>query len=257
MRVPVRKQGKLSGFTLVEMAIVLVIIGIILAGVMKGRDIVRSSQVKQFAQGFASKWVTIAQTYYDKSGQMLTDGLVNGGTVTLTDGRMDGILGGDTAAGNAVLLYLKTLGIDPCTIIKTDVFDGDTIAAATSGGCPNNMNPFTRTADGEITGKVSVSVGFASFTVTQSGLASVRNAIYLVDVPLDVAMALDTVIDGNARGEGGVVINSATASTTQDGVGAATWSDASSTATAVTATAWPTYTTSNVQYVDPIILLDN
>ncbi len=263
MRVPVRKHGKPTGFTLVEMAIVLVIIGIILAGVMKGRDIVRSSQVKQFAQSYAQKWVTIAQTYYDKSGQHLTDGVINGGSAASSDGRMDGIIVGPQGTGGlaagvqtSVMLALKTIGIDPCTIVKTDMENLTQASMGAAGGCEGDMNPFSRSVDGEITGKVAVGVGFKAFTITQNTLASVRNTVYLVDVPLDVAMALDTILDGSARGDQGSVIYTGSVAANQNGVVAA-WRNGNSAATAITATAWPSYTTSNVQYVDPVLVLDN
>lgn len=261
MRVPVREQGKLSGFTLVEMAIVLVIIGIILAGVMKGRDIVRSSQVKQFAQSFAQKWVTIAQTYYDKSGQMLTDGTINGGSAANSDGRMDGIAAGGAGAANQdeIMAVLKNIGIDPCTIVKTDMENLAAGGLTLSGGCSNDMNPYERNVDGEITGKVPVGVGFVCITLTQNSIASVRNAVYLVDVPLDVAMALDTIIDGSARGEtGSVVYDGLSLTNAADGATAdGAFEDGSSGAVAITATAWPVFDPANPQFVDPIIILDN
>ncbi len=43
---------KQSGFTLVEIAIVLVIIGLLLGGVMKGQELINSAKVKNFAQDF-------------------------------------------------------------------------------------------------------------------------------------------------------------------------------------------------------------
>ncbi|MCX7173912.1 MAG: prepilin-type N-terminal cleavage/methylation domain-containing protein, partial [Proteobacteria bacterium] len=46
-----RKQ---SGFTLIEIAIVLVIIGLLLGGVLKGQELINSAKVKNFAQDFKS-----------------------------------------------------------------------------------------------------------------------------------------------------------------------------------------------------------
>lgn len=43
-----------SGFTLVEIAIVLVIIGLLLGGVLKGQELINSAKVKNFAQDFKS-----------------------------------------------------------------------------------------------------------------------------------------------------------------------------------------------------------
>jgi len=46
-----RKQ---SGFTLIEIAIVLVIIGLLLGGVLKGQELINSAKVKNFATDFKS-----------------------------------------------------------------------------------------------------------------------------------------------------------------------------------------------------------
>lgn len=43
-----------SGFTLIEIAIVLVIIGLLLGGVLKGQELINSAKVKNFAQDFRS-----------------------------------------------------------------------------------------------------------------------------------------------------------------------------------------------------------
>ncbi len=41
-----------SGFTVIEIAIVLVIIGLLLGGVLKGQELINSAKVKNFAQDF-------------------------------------------------------------------------------------------------------------------------------------------------------------------------------------------------------------
>ena len=45
-------NNRQSGFTLVEIAIVLVIIGLLLGGVLKGQELVNSAKVKNFVNDF-------------------------------------------------------------------------------------------------------------------------------------------------------------------------------------------------------------
>ncbi len=45
-------NNKQSGFTLIEIAIVLVIIGLLLGGVLKGQELINSAKVKNFATDF-------------------------------------------------------------------------------------------------------------------------------------------------------------------------------------------------------------
>jgi len=49
-----RLTRKQSGFTLIEIAIVLVIIGLLLGGVLKGQELINSAKVKNFATDFKS-----------------------------------------------------------------------------------------------------------------------------------------------------------------------------------------------------------
>jgi len=76
-----------KGFTLVEMAIVLVIIGIILGAVIKGQDLVVNAQAKQLASAVSS-WRNLAFAYYDRNGRFPGDA-----------GR-DGIIGNNLIAAN-------------------------------------------------------------------------------------------------------------------------------------------------------------
>lgn len=198
------KNARRAGFTLVEMAIVLVIIGIILSAVMKGRDLVRSAQTKQYAQGFVQKWVTIAKTYQDKTGHVLYDGRGNGGRmshVTEPDGIMDGMVLPKKWHSRCEPLYeaLIRVGIDPCTLIKSDLNDFER-----SSGCANKYDPFARTVHGEYTGVTTMYVGFWGLKIGAGGPA--RNCVIFGNVPSDIAQGLDTTIDGVADGRAGSVV---------------------------------------------------
>ncbi len=54
-----------AGFTLVEMAIVLVIIGLLLGGVLKGQELIESAKVKNIAQDFRAISIAVL-AYQDK-----------------------------------------------------------------------------------------------------------------------------------------------------------------------------------------------
>ena len=50
--VRITRSNHQSGFTLVEMAIVLVIIGLLIGGVLKGQELINSAKVKNLALDF-------------------------------------------------------------------------------------------------------------------------------------------------------------------------------------------------------------
>lgn len=57
-----------AGFTLVEMAVVLVIIGIILGAVMIGRDAQRNAEYTRIRQNFVSQWAMAYNSYTQRFG---------------------------------------------------------------------------------------------------------------------------------------------------------------------------------------------
>jgi prepilin-type N-terminal cleavage/methylation domain-containing protein len=64
MNTYVRSQ---KGFTLIELSIVLVIIGIILAAVLKGQDLIDNARAKKIAN-LINQWQAPIMTYYDRKG---------------------------------------------------------------------------------------------------------------------------------------------------------------------------------------------
>jgi prepilin-type N-terminal cleavage/methylation domain-containing protein len=84
-----------SGFTLIELAIVLVIIGLLLGGVLKGQELINSAKVKNMASDFRNIQVYI-YAYQDKYRALPGDDSRATGNVGATknglgDGKIDGV----------------------------------------------------------------------------------------------------------------------------------------------------------------------
>ncbi len=65
------------GFTLIELAIVLVIIGIILGMVLKGQDLIQNARMKKFVSK-TRHWETYMWIYFDRKGKFAGDDDKNG-----------------------------------------------------------------------------------------------------------------------------------------------------------------------------------
>jgi prepilin-type N-terminal cleavage/methylation domain-containing protein len=196
---------KKSGFTLIEMAIVLVIIGLILAAVMKGGDIYHSAQIDRVNKGFFEAWKTVVYEYYDRRGQYLGDGVVNGGNSgNPANGQFDGFLtlgnvvdpGLSNPEREAFIDIVRNSGIDICTMIQTDRED---LPAAQCSG----KNIFQRNVSGAYTGKEPVEVGFYTCETGDAASPVERNCLVFTEVPIDVAQRLDTYYDGQPDGRQG------------------------------------------------------
>src|SRR5512143_2075832 len=85
-----------SGFTLIEIAIVLVIIGLLLGGILKGQELINSARVKNLATDFRNIPVFI-YGYQDKFKALPGDDVAAQAHVgaAATNGNGDGIITGN------------------------------------------------------------------------------------------------------------------------------------------------------------------
>ena len=88
-------RSKQSGFTLVEIAIVLVIIGLLLGGVLKGQELINSAKIKNVANdlnGIAAGVYAYQDRYKTFPGD---DGAALARWSTTFNGNKDGVVGAD------------------------------------------------------------------------------------------------------------------------------------------------------------------
>jgi prepilin-type N-terminal cleavage/methylation domain-containing protein len=106
-------RSKQSGFTLVEIAIVLVIIGLLLGGVLKGQELINSAKVKNLIGDFRST-ATMVYAYQDKFRALPGDdarvvanigGTLAGAGGTPGNGRIEGDWNSLTATNESYLFW--------------------------------------------------------------------------------------------------------------------------------------------------------
>ncbi len=187
-----------KGFTLIEMAIVLVIIGLILGAVLKGKDLIETAKINKIYVQYVQGWELSVDNYLDRTGAVLGDGTANGGTVNPANGSFDNVnLGTTTTVENR----LKEVGLDaPIT---------------------NTGNPGTYSIDGKYSRQTVTAYLYYLYSSVDK---QYNNTLYITNMPTDVAIALDTIIDGTANDRKGL-FRRYPDSTNQNGI----WPDASGT----------------------------
>ena len=150
-------MNKQTGFTLIELAIVLVIIGLLLGGVLRGQELINSAKVKNMARDFQNIQVYI-YGFQDKFKALPGDDAAVATHVTGTPGST-GTLGNGVIQGN---WNTTTDGDESCVFWQhvrlAGLAPGSTVVSCAAG---NTYQP--RNADGGLIGIQSVS-GFTSIT---------------------------------------------------------------------------------------------
>lgn len=128
-----------TGFTLIELAIVLVIIGLLLGGVLKGQELINSAKVKNMAADFRNIPVYL-YSYQDKFKALPGDDLAAVVHVASTtsgdgDGKIEGAWNSVTITDESAKFWedVRFAGLAPGSAIITG-------ATATSGFFPSNAD---------------------------------------------------------------------------------------------------------------------
>ncbi|MCK4391047.1 MAG: prepilin-type N-terminal cleavage/methylation domain-containing protein [Desulfobacterales bacterium] len=172
-----------KGFTLIEMAIVLIIIGIILGAVVKGKDLIRGAEQKKIYSKFINSWRTSYLSFYDRTGKILGDtDDASGGPGQ--DGEADGATCSELVDGSPAsppeFYGLTQVGLAPP---NTNAYTPD----------KNCKYRYTDSCGG--VHKVTVTFDYDD--------TDEYNYMDITYIPNELAMALDTIIDGEADGQSG------------------------------------------------------
>lgn len=123
-----------KGFTLVEMAIVLVIIGVILGAVVKGQDLINNAQAKQVISA-ASSWRNLAYAFMDRNGRMpgdqSRDGIIGNVAATETGGTLTSI--------NELLNSMQNVPNNPITVGSLSFYMYTGFVTPTAGNLRNAL----------------------------------------------------------------------------------------------------------------------
>ncbi len=186
-------MNKQTGFTLIELAIVLVIIGLLLGGVLRGQELINSARVKNLTRDFQNVQVFL-YSYQDRFKAIPGDDSqannhVTGGQVATTGGPTpNGQIGGQwdspTATDESYLFWqhVRLAGLAP----------GST-AVGTPAYSPLNTN-------GASLGIQSIAAGFNEITtLTNGAFAICSDGILGRD-----ALQIDTTLDDGIPNSGSV-----------------------------------------------------
>ncbi len=177
------------GFTLIEMAIVLIIIGIIIGAVVKGKDLVRGAEQKKIYTKYINSWRIAYLTFYDRTGKILGDTWDSslGTPAAGQDGNAD------TSAGSATT---------PTDAGQADLYDGPASGTPYMGLKQAGLSAPVTNATTNYEYKYIDSEGAAHVMEIAFKYDSTNkyNYMFISEIPNELGLALDTMIDGEADG---------------------------------------------------------
>ena len=224
------------GFTLIELSIVLVIIGLIVGGVLVGQDLIKAAEIRA-TMGQIEKYNAAVNTFRGKyagipgdlqSTQASAFGLfgftgANAGTIGMGDG--NGLLEGSSAATGSTLAIGEPLAFwrhlsDANLIDGAYGSSGNSLIVASSGQATGNVTNLPQSLPPTKMGPVSYVAVYAASGLNYYELNSITtitaaNGQYTADspqIPPTQAYALDIKLDDGMPNTGTLVARGADAS---------------------------------------------
>ena len=192
MNMVMRKQ---SGFTLIEIAIVLVIIGLLLGGVLKGQELINTARVRALnnnVDGITAAWFSFQDRYRAFPGDYTQASVNLPGNPTDGDGNglVGDAAGADSPSERAMIwMHLESAGY------ITGGYDNPlaTVANPDEYGCPVTVCP-----DNGFGAGMNLNYG----AMRQAGGSDAHELITGRGIPVEVLAELDRKVDDGDAGSG-------------------------------------------------------
>jgi prepilin-type N-terminal cleavage/methylation domain-containing protein len=134
-----------AGFTLIELAIVLVVIGLIIAAVLKGEDLITNGRMLNFVSNPVREVQTAAMAYYDRTGQFPVGSGSNGPLYQMYQAGINSVLdlkNPFTAGSDSLGMALGTIQVTDSSgnIANYPVILIEPVNVPAGGGTPTPTN---------------------------------------------------------------------------------------------------------------------